>query len=66
MARFSLVRFSVVAAMLAAVWDLRRLAVSRWAASPFSRPTAAGFVVDETSEAGVISRGWSAPQLVGS
>lgn len=61
MARFSLVRFSVVAAMLAAVWDLRRLAVSRWAASPFSRPTAAGFVVDETSEAGVISRGWSAP-----
>lgn len=38
---------------------------TRWAASPFSCPTAAGFVVDETSQPGVISRGWNAPGWLG-
>lgn len=47
--------------MLVAGWDLRRLAVADGLPHPFLCPTVAGFVVDETSEAGVISRGWNAP-----
>lgn len=31
----------------------------------FAPHRAAGFVVDETSEAGVISRGWSVPSWLG-
>lgn len=42
MARFSLVRFSVVAAMLAAVWDLRRLAVPDGLPHPFHAPPRRG------------------------
>ena len=37
------------------------LAAGRCVPGPFPCPTTAGFVVDETSEADVISRGWIIP-----